>query len=102
MIKLMDVSSLIQLAESLLNVEGAQTAYDTLRPAAEKITDSITILYNLSCYACEIGKIDEARKWLAKTFAEAKNSEYDGFYQRLAADDLQLKPLWGEISDRAK
>jgi predicted Zn-dependent protease len=88
----------IQLSESLLNIEGVQMAYDALRPAAEKITDSITIFYNLSCYACELGKIDEARKWLAKTFAEAKDSEYDGFYQRLAADDFQLKPLWSEIS----
>lgn len=92
----------ILLACVLEHLEGIQSAYDTLRPAADKITDSLTILFNLACYACELGQIYEARKWLARTFTEAKDSEYDGFYQRLAADDLQLKPLWGEVPNIGK
>jgi hypothetical protein len=77
--------------------EGIQSAYKTLRPAADRITDSLTILFNLGCYSCALGRLDEARTWLEKTFKEAVNTDFDGFYQRLAADDLHLKELWPEI-----
>jgi predicted Zn-dependent protease len=92
----------ILLACALEYLEGIQSAYDTLRPAADRITDSLTIYFNLACYSCELGRLHEAKKWLARTFKEAVDSEYDGFFQRLAVDDLQLEPLWAEIPNIGK
>lgn len=90
----------IQLAYALEHLEGTRVAYETLRPAADKITDSITIFYNMACYACELGRVDEARKWLAKTFemSESDDCEWGLFYRNMAKEDLQLRPLWNEIS----
>src|SRR6266508_6302000 len=43
---------------------GLQAAWDALRPASEKFPTETTILYNLACYACQLGRLEEARTWL--------------------------------------
>jgi len=40
---------------------GLQTAWDALLPTVEKFPKEPTIPYNLSCYACQMGRMDEAR-----------------------------------------
>jgi hypothetical protein len=87
----------IQLACALERFEGVENAYQVLRSVADRITDSLTINFNLACYACELGRLEEARQWLRRAFYEAVGTEYEGFYEWLAVQDLQLKPLWKEI-----
>ncbi len=51
------------------------------------------IPYNLACYACQLGDLDEARRWLGRVLQLRSKEEV----QRLALHDPDLKPLWNEI-----
>jgi tetratricopeptide (TPR) repeat protein len=68
-------------------------AMDCLLPLAMKFPKVSTIPYNLACYACQLGRIHEARKWLAKA---AKIAGKDNLLP-IALADPDLKPLWPEI-----
>lgn len=72
---------------------GVEAAWNALLPASDKFPKEPTILYNLACYACQLGRFDDARKWLdlaAKVGGREKVKS-----MALADDDLQ--PLWEEI-----
>ena len=91
----------ILFACAIENLKGVPEAYNYLRPVADRITDSITIHFNLACYSCGLGRFPEARTWLAIAFAasEAPESAYGLFYRRLAKEDKDLKALWPEIDE---
>jgi tetratricopeptide (TPR) repeat protein len=73
---------------------GLKEAAESLRPAFDKFPKEPTIPYNLACYACQLGKLEEARKW----FAEAlKRSRQKTKIKKMAVNDVDLKPLWEEI-----
>jgi len=74
-----------------------QAAYDALRPAAERLDDLEQVTFNLACYACQLGKLQEAREWLAKAFAAAARSGRLKLRQQEARADADLQPLWSEI-----
>ena len=40
---------------------GLQAAWDALLPAADQFPKEPTIPYNLSCYACQMGRLERAR-----------------------------------------
>jgi tetratricopeptide (TPR) repeat protein len=73
---------------------GIQKAWDALLPAYEKFPKESTIAYNLSCYACQLGQLDEARIWLKRALAISGKEHI----KRMALGDADLKPLWAEIS----
>ena len=72
---------------------GVAKAMEALMPAAEKFPKDPTVSYNLSCYACQLRKYDEARFWLRRAF-QIGNKEH---VKRIALADPDLKPLWEEI-----
>jgi hypothetical protein len=49
--------------------------------------------YNLACYECQLGDLDEARKWLETA---CRIGERDHM-KSMAVQDPDLKPLWEEI-----
>jgi tetratricopeptide (TPR) repeat protein len=49
------------------------------------------IHYNLACYACQMGSIDEAKKYLAQAFKLAPG------IRSLAFEDEDLQPLWDSL-----
>ena len=59
---------------------------------AEKLHAHATIQFNLGCYACQMGDLDEARRRVAAAIA------VDGKYRLLALDDPDLEPLRDEMS----
>ena len=73
---------------------GLQQAWDALLPAYEKFPSEPTIPYNLSCYACQMEHMEEARAWLRRAL---KIGDKDKIKQ-MALDDPDLKPLWSEIA----
>jgi tetratricopeptide (TPR) repeat protein len=76
---------------------GVQAAYDALLPAAERLKDLEPVTFNLACYCCQLGNLDEARTWLKKCFAQAA-SHGRGKRRRLEAlAERDLEPLWPEI-----
>lgn len=70
-----------------------QAAFDVLEPVSEKFPEEPTIPYNLACYACQLGKLPEARKWLKRAFAIGDKKQI----KLMAVNDADLKPLWEEI-----
>jgi hypothetical protein len=49
--------------------------------------------YNLACYECQLGRLEQAKGWLEKAFALGDARE-----MKLAAlDDPDLEPLWKTI-----
>lgn len=70
-----------------------QEAWEALLPAHRRFPGESLIPYNLSCYACQMGDLDTARKWLEKAV------ECDGLepIRKLALADEDLMPLWEEI-----
>ena len=52
-----------------------------------------TIPYNLACYACQLGNLEEARQWLAKAIKIRSTEEI----KQMALADPDLQPMWDEI-----
>ena len=59
-----------------------------------KATNAV-IAYNLSCYACQMNKLTEARAW----FHRATKTGDKDVMKKMALEDEDLKPLWAEIED---
>ena len=74
---------------------GLTQAWDALLPAAEKFPAEPVIAYNLSCYACQMEQLDNARTWLHRAINTGKK---DAIKKMALADD-DLKPLWKEIQE---
>ena len=83
----------IHLSYALHELKRTQEAWDNLIAIEEKHTKEPTIRYNLACYACQLGDLPEARRWLKKAFALGHKKET----KQMALEDLDLKPLWPEI-----
>jgi len=72
---------------------GLLAAWEALLPAADQFPGEPTIPYNLSCYACQLGRLEEARKWLRRALERGDRSGI----RLMALSDPDLKPLWTEI-----
>lgn len=65
-------------------------AWHSLLPAAQKFPKNPTIAYNLACYACQLGRLGEARHW----FQRALNLGDAEKVKSLGRKDPDLKPLY--------
>ena len=72
---------------------GVEKAWDALQPAADKFPKEPIISYNLSCYACQMNKLQDARVWFRRALKAGDEDEI----RRMALADEDLKPLWKEI-----
>ncbi len=78
---------------ALHEVKRTQEAWDKLLPAALKFPKVWIFSYNLACYACQLGNLEDARQWLVKAFEIGGTSKI----KLQALDDPDLEPLWQEI-----
>ena len=77
----------------LHELERTAEARDNLLRVVDKFPEHAIMLYNLACYDCQLGKLEQAKHWLAKAFnlGDAKK-------MKLAAlDDPDLEPLWDSL-----
>ena len=72
---------------------GLQQAWDALLPAFDKFPKEPIISYNLSCYACQMQRLEAARVWLRRAAAVGGKEKI----KRMALADPDLEPLWEEI-----
>jgi hypothetical protein len=72
---------------------GLRKAWEALLPAASKFPKEPTIPFNLSCYACQMRRLDDARDWLNRAVAVAGKKKI----KEMALSDTDLQPLWDEI-----
>jgi len=69
-----------------------QQAFDLLLPAVEKFPDIPTIPYNLACYCAQLGRLEEARCWLERSYAIGNARELKSEARR----DPDLAPLFAK------
>ena len=74
---------------------GLKAAWDALLPVASQFPSEPTIPYNLSCYACQMGQIDEARQWLQRAAGVGDKARI----KSMALADPDLQALWKEVSE---
>ena len=72
---------------------GLQKAWEALLPAAAKFPKETIIHYNLACYACQMGQLDEARQRLKVATRLGGKKKISA----MALADSDLQPLWEEI-----
>ena len=73
---------------------GLARAREALQPAAEKFPKEPVILFNLACYACQLGQLDEARAWVKRAMKVGGKESI----KLMALTDEDLKPLWRELA----
>lgn len=76
-----------------VSADGLQQAWEALLPAYGKFPREATIPYNLSCYACQLHHLDDARTWLRRALKIGGKDRI----KQMALDDPDLEPLWEEI-----
>lgn len=74
---------------------GLEKAWEALLPACNKFPKEATIPYNLSCYACQMNQLDEARAYLRRAFLIGNREEI----RTMALADPDLEALWEEVRD---
>lgn len=79
----------VNLCNALYFVGRTQEAFDTLLPLLATFPTNELLPYNLACYACQLGRLEEARSYLEKAFALGDAQEL----RLKAQDDPDLKPL---------
>lgn len=72
-----------------------EKAWSALKPAAERFPQESLVAYNLSCYACQMRQLDEARVWFQRAIQLGGREHI----KRLALDDTDLEVLWPEIRE---
>ena len=74
---------------------GLEKAREALLPVAERFPEEPTILYNLSCYECQLGDLALAKSWLDRAI---KLAGVDTI-KKMALSDPDLKPIWRQIRE---
>jgi predicted Zn-dependent protease len=83
----------VQRSQYLRDLGRIQEAWDRLLPAAEKFPVFWMIPYNLACYACRLGNVDEARNRLN---AALQLVDADAIKTKAMAEP-DLESSWPEI-----
>lgn len=81
----------IHLSYSLHELKRTKEAYDNLKHVLQKFPNEWLMCYNMACYACQLGNLDEAERWL-KAASMKKNDEKG--IKRMAESDPDLSPLF--------
>ena len=79
----------INQSNALYYLKRTQEAYDRLVPATKLFPGDYMVPYNLACYACQLGRLEEAAELLKHAMSVAK-----GFnIRKMALSDPDLTPL---------
>jgi len=83
-------SGWVRRSFALHGLNQTQRAFDMLLPAAGRFPEVFAIPYNLACYCAQLGRLEEARRWLDQACEVG-----DATMLRVAAStDPDLSPLF--------
>jgi predicted Zn-dependent protease len=77
-------------ANSLYFLKRTQEAHDLIRAKLADFPDQWVMHYDLACYACQLGRKQEAFHWLNTAMALGDEKKV----KRIAHEDPDLEPLW--------
>jgi hypothetical protein len=86
-------SGWLMQAYCLHGLNCTEEAFELLGGVVEKFPNEELPAYNLACYACQVGKLDDARRWLKKAMQVGRAVSV----KAKALKDNDLKSLWPEI-----
>lgn len=89
----------LHCAESLHKLGRTAVARRLLLRALRRFGLNSAIPYLLATYCTHLGRLEEAKTWLEKTFSHEDNAEVKMRIKQLALDDPDLKPLWESMGD---
>jgi len=78
---------------SLHELKRTEEARDNLLRVVDKFPEDPIMRYNLACYECQLGRLEQAKDWLEKAFAIGDPKQI----KLMALEDPDLEPLWKEI-----
>src|SRR5438552_8350596 len=81
----------ISLAYAIRRANSIQAAKEVLLNAEAKFPKEPAVKYNLACYFCQTGDIQNAKYYLKKAF------EIDLNWRTAALQDEDLQPLWESL-----
>jgi len=84
----------VHMAVALHEMKRTEEARNVLLSVVNKFQDHYMIRYNLACYSCRMGNLQEASKWLE----EAIDLDKTGLVRSMALEDPDLETLWTDIS----
>jgi tetratricopeptide (TPR) repeat protein len=70
-------------------------ARDNLLRVVDKFPISATMRYNLACYECQLGRLEQSKNWLEKAFEVGDATQI----KLMALEDPDLEPLWKNIGN---
>jgi len=76
------------LAWAVRRADSINAAQKILLDAVERFPGDAMTHFNLGCYACQLGDIEEAKTRVGKAI------ELDAKFKLLALDDPDLEPMW--------
>lgn len=82
-------------ANALREYKGLRGAKKLLLSVVHRFPNDAVIPYNIACFACQLGQISDACKWLLRAFDLEKNVEL----KVMALCDPDLDPLWQRIAE---
>ena len=89
-------------AYALRRVEGGglTAAFMTLLLVADEFPAEPMIPFSLSCYTCQMGRLEDARAWLDRAFAAASMTGTKKHLKHMALEEPDLEPLRRKIPKR--
>jgi tetratricopeptide (TPR) repeat protein len=82
-----DPDGYIRHANTLYFMGRTVEARDRVIPLLKQFPKHASFLYNLACYECQLGNLEEAQRWLDKAFDKGSH------LRSLALVDPDLEPL---------
>ena len=79
----------------LHEMKRTQEARDNLLRVVGKFPDDPIMRYNLACYECQLGRLEQAKNWLQKAFEVGDSKQI----KLMALEDPDLEPLWRETGE---
>jgi tetratricopeptide (TPR) repeat protein len=89
-----DAECWVTLADATRNSVSLQAGLELLETARQHFPDDGHILFQIGCYCCQLGRLDEART--AVQGAVSNNR----VWAKIAVQDRDLSPLWPEFKKR--
>jgi tetratricopeptide (TPR) repeat protein len=88
-----NIQWVISLAYATRRAVSIEFAKDILVAAKSLFPKEAIILFNLACYACQLGELDTAKDYLGQAFG------IDLEWREAALEDKDLEPLWDSLRE---